>query len=163
MSHLGTNSFGIWREPLLTTHDQLRDQGGQERKLYPTGHHLGPGGSWSGLGEVSTQFPGVLVGALPVRKSPSNVTKIAHATRLGRPLGPYLAPPRGPPHGWAVRPCRASTSLAPVYSPCASSAFDWGSNPPSRSALAPVGSSPGYRTPISAGLLIETAVARAAE
>jgi hypothetical protein len=30
-----------------------------------------------------------------------------------------------------------------LYSPCASSAFGWGSKPPSRSALAPVGSSPG--------------------
>jgi hypothetical protein len=35
------------------------------------------------------------------------------------------------------------SSLAPLYSPCASSAFDWGSKPPSRSALAPVESSPG--------------------
>jgi hypothetical protein len=31
---------------------QLRDQGGQARKVYPTGHPLGPGGSWSGLGVV---------------------------------------------------------------------------------------------------------------
>jgi hypothetical protein len=39
--------------------------------------------------------------------------------------------------------CRASTSLAPLYSPCAISAFDWGSKPHSRSAPAPVESSPG--------------------
>jgi hypothetical protein len=31
---------------------------------------------------------------------------------------------------WAVRPCRASTSLAPLYPPCASPAFNWGSKRP---------------------------------
>jgi hypothetical protein len=66
---------------------------------------------------------------------------VAKNTRLPPPLPP--PPPPGPPHGWAVCTCRASTSLAPLYSPCAISAFGWGPKPPSRSALAPVGSSPG--------------------
>jgi hypothetical protein len=98
---------------------------------------------------------------------PSNVIKRAHATRLGRPLGPYLAPPchpPGPPRGWAVRSCRTSTSLAPLYSLHAGLAFGWGSKPPSRSALAPVGSSPGPRTHTvrfigySSSIALETAV-----
>jgi hypothetical protein len=74
---------------------------------------------------------------------PPGVIKRAHPTQLsaGSSVG-SLAPP-GPPRGWAVCTCRASTSLAPLYSPCASSAFDWGSKPPSRSAPAPVESSPG--------------------
>jgi hypothetical protein len=63
-----------------------------------------------------------------------------------------LSTPRPPDHpaaGWAgcgrVVPVPVATSahLAPLYSPCASSAFGWGSKPPSRSALAPVESSPG--------------------
>jgi hypothetical protein len=37
---------------LLLCSDQLRDQGGQGPQFYPTGHPLGPGGSWSGLGVV---------------------------------------------------------------------------------------------------------------
>jgi hypothetical protein len=51
----------------------------------------------------------------------------------------FLAPPPGhrPPHRWAIRPCRASTSLAPLYSPRARLSFGWGSKPPSRSVLAP--------------------------
>jgi hypothetical protein len=56
------------------------------------------------------------------------------------------APPGHPAAGRCGRvACRASASasLAPLYSPCASPAFDRGSKPPSRSALAPVGSSPG--------------------
>jgi hypothetical protein len=54
-----------------------------------------------------------------------------------------LAPPRANPRSSAVCTCRASTSLAPLYSPCASSASGWGSKPNSRSAPAPVESSPG--------------------
>ena len=55
--------------------------------------------------------------------------------------------------------CRASTSLAPLYSPCASSAFGWGSKPNSRSAPAPVESSPGPRThcPFNRVFILETA------
>jgi hypothetical protein len=52
-----------------------------------------------------------------------------------------------PGHPAAGRCCRVvpvpPLLLCTLYSPCASSAFDWGSKPPSRSALAPVGSSPG--------------------
>jgi hypothetical protein len=77
---------------------------------------------------ISPQFPGVLVGPPHVRKCHQMPSKehIQLATRLGRPLGPgSLAPPPGPPRGSAVCTCRASTSLslAPLYSPCASSAF----------------------------------------
>ena len=54
-----------------------------------------------------------------------------------------LAPPRATPRLGGVYVDRASTSLAPLYSPCASWAFDWGSKPNSRSAPAPVESSPG--------------------
>jgi hypothetical protein len=97
-----------------------------------------------GCGHVGMGLSPISWGArwTPYRSQlPSNVINRANATRLGRPLGSYHPP--GPPRGWAVRPCRASTSLAPLYSPCASSVFGWGSKPPSRSALAPVGSSPG--------------------
>jgi hypothetical protein len=63
--------------------------------------------------------------------------------QLGWVVRWVLSTPPGPPHGWAVCTCRASTCLAPLYSPCASSAFDWVSKPHSRSAPAPVESSPG--------------------
>ena len=37
---------------LYVVADQLRDQGGKGRKFHTTGHPLGPGGSWDGLGVV---------------------------------------------------------------------------------------------------------------
>jgi hypothetical protein len=77
----------------------------------------------------------------PVRKCHQMSSK--EHMQLGWVVRWVLSTPPGPPHGWAVRPCRASTSLAPLYSPHARLAFGWGSKPPSRSALAPVGSSPG--------------------
>jgi hypothetical protein len=54
--------------------------------------------------------------------------------QLGWVVHWVLSTPPGPPHGWVVRPCRASasTSLAPLYSPCASSAFD---SPPDQEPL----------------------------
>jgi hypothetical protein len=53
-------------------------------------------------------------------------------------------PPLLPPLSAAARgQSVAGAALAPLYSPCARSAFGWGSKPPSRSALAPAGSSPG--------------------
>jgi hypothetical protein len=77
-----------------------------------------------------------------------------------------LSTPPGPPTGgWTVRPCRASTSLAPLYSPRARQPFGWGSKPPlplrasSRGVIPGAGALAGYRTPILAGLPIETAVA----
>jgi hypothetical protein len=75
--------------------------------------------------------------------------------QLGWVVHWVLSPPTpGPPRGWAVRPCRASTSLAPLYSPCASSAFGWGPKPPlpfrasSRGVLPGADALAGYRTPI---------------
>jgi hypothetical protein len=92
----------------------------------------------------SPQFPGVLVGPLlplAVRKCHQMpyVIKRAHATRLGRPLGLITHPGypaagrRGrvvpvPPLLLCTRPARARPSIG-------------GQSPPSRSALAPVGSS----------------------
>jgi hypothetical protein len=79
-------------------------------------------------------------------------------TRLGRPLGPWhLAPPRATPRLGGVCVCVSCqdqyfplpTSLAPLYSPCATSAFDWGSNSHSRSAPAPVESPPGAPNALS--------------
>jgi hypothetical protein len=101
--------------------------------------------TWKGQG-ISPQFPGVLVGAPRVRKCHQMSSK--EHIQLGWVVRWVLStPPCHPtPHGWAVCTCRASTSLAPLYSPCASSAFDWGSKPHSRSAPAPVESSPGPRT-----------------
>jgi hypothetical protein len=90
-------------------------------------------------------------------------------SRLGRgsSVG-SLAPPRATPHPTAGRcgrvVCRASTSLAPLCSPCARLTFGWGSKPPSsssRSVLAPVGSSrPGARThcPFHRFFILEAAV-----
>jgi hypothetical protein len=91
----------------------------------------------------SSQFPGVLVGPPHVRKCHQMSSK--EHIQLGRVVRWVLSasPPPGPPRGSAVCACRASTSLAPLYSPCASQAFGWGSNPNSRSAPAPVESSPG--------------------
>jgi hypothetical protein len=40
------------RRPWTLTSCAIKEARSQERKLYPTGHHLGPGGSWSGLGVV---------------------------------------------------------------------------------------------------------------
>jgi hypothetical protein len=107
---------------------------------------------------ISPQFPGVLVGPPHVRKCHQMSPK--EHIQLGWVVRWALSTPSGPPHGWAVCTCRASTSLAPLYSPCASSAFDWGSKPHSRSAPAPVESSPGPRThcPFNRGFILETAV-----
>jgi hypothetical protein len=100
-----------------------------------------------GLQVGPSQFPGVLVakchqppGAIKNQKSTSN--------SVGSWVVRWVlsTPPRPPGHpaaGRCVCACRASTSLAALYSPCATSAFDWGQKPHSRSAPAPVGSSPG--------------------
>jgi hypothetical protein len=93
---------------------------------------------------VSPQFPKALVGPPPVRKCHQMASK--EHIQLGWVVRWVLSTPPGPPHGWAVFPCRASTSLAPLYSPCASLAFGWGSKLLSRSALAPVESPPGALT-----------------
>jgi hypothetical protein len=94
----------------------------------------------------SAGAPGVLIGPLPVRKCHQMSSK--EHMQLGWVVRWVLITHPGPPCGWApVRRCRASTaSLAPLYSPCALPAFGRGSKPPSRSALAPVESSPGPRT-----------------
>jgi hypothetical protein len=84
--------------------------------------------------------------APPRSQVPSNVIKRAHAARLGRPLGPWRPPRATPRLGGAAVSCQYPPSCSPLHSPCARPAFDWGSKPPSRSALAPVGSSPGTLT-----------------
>jgi hypothetical protein len=103
---------------------------------------------------LSSLGPGVLVGPPPRSQVSSNVIKREKSTSnsAGSSVG-SLAPPRATGHPAAGRCVRVvpvlRTSLAPLYSPCAcaSSAFDWGSKPHSRSApAAPVGSSPGPRT-----------------
>jgi hypothetical protein len=126
----------------------------------------------------SSQFPGVW-GARwtppgpPRSQVPSNAIKSQKSTsdiQLGWVVRWVLSTPPGHPAARRCVPCtcRASTSLAPLYSPCAtSSAFDWGSKPNSCSAPAPVGSSPGlvlssavtgdFRA-VTRGLLIKTAV-----
>jgi hypothetical protein len=87
------------------------------------------------------------VGPLPVRKCQCHQMPSKEHMQLGWVVRWVLsAPPGHPAAGRCGRvACRASASasLAPLYSPCASPAFDRGSKPPSRSALAPVGSSPG--------------------
>jgi hypothetical protein len=110
--------------------------------------HGGGGGGATAVPQPKPPGGSLGLGPRPGRKCPvpSDVIKRAHATRLGQHLAA----------GRCGRACRASTSLAPLYSPCASSKpFDWGSNSPSRSALAPVrGVAPGAgvlagcRTPI---------------
>jgi hypothetical protein len=56
IKHLGSTPVGnptkARSTQLANKTDHLRDQGGKERKFYPTGHPLGPGGSWFGLGVV---------------------------------------------------------------------------------------------------------------
>jgi hypothetical protein len=104
-----------------------------------------------GGGVLNPQFPGVCsldVGPPHVRKChpPSNVIQRAPHPTFGWVVRWALStPPRAIPRLGGVCACRASASLAPLYSPCASSAFDWGSKPHShsRSAPAPVRSSPG--------------------
>jgi hypothetical protein len=92
----------------------------------------------------------------PRSQVPSNVIKRAHPTSnsAGPSVGSLAHPgPAGhPTAGRCCRvACRASTPRAPLYSPCASSAFGWGLKPPSRSALAPVESPPGLALwPVSA-------------
>jgi hypothetical protein len=92
---------------------------------------------------ISPQFPGVLVGPPHVRKCHQMSSK--EHIQLGWVVRWVLSTPPGQPapRGSAGCMCRASTSLAPLYSSCAGSAFGWGSNPNSRSAPAPVESSPG--------------------
>jgi hypothetical protein len=73
--------------------------------LCPLGHLFSAGGP-----AVASPFASAIK-----HQMSSNIKRArARATRLGRPLGPYHPPP-GPPHGWAVRPCRASASLSPLY------------------------------------------------
>jgi hypothetical protein len=111
--------------------------------------------------ELTPQFPGLLVGPLPVRKCHQMPSK--EHIQLGWVVRWVLSAPPGPPRGWAVRPCRASTSLSPLYSPCASSAFDWGVKAPlplrasSRGVLPGAGALAGCRTRLRAGLLIKAA------
>jgi hypothetical protein len=94
----------------------------------------------------STQFPvsiswflGCSLGPFPFAsaiKCHQKSTCNSAGSSAGRPW--YLVPPRATGHpaaGRCSRPCRASTSLAPLYSPHAVLAFGWGSKPPSRSAL----------------------------
>jgi hypothetical protein len=94
-------------------------------------------------GDPSPQSPGVLVARWTPRVRKCHQMSPKEHIQLGWVVRWAISTHPGPPHGWAVCTCRASTSLAPLYSPCASSAFDWGSKPHSRSAPAPVESSPG--------------------
>jgi hypothetical protein len=118
---------------------------------------VGSGNDRPSRQRISPQFPGVLVGPPRVRKCHRMSSK--EHIQLGWVVRWVLSTPPGPPRGWAVCTCRASTSLAPLYSPCASSAFDWGSKPHSRSAPAPVESSPGPLThcPFHRFFILETA------
>jgi hypothetical protein len=85
---------------------------------------------------ISPQFPGVLVGPPRVRKcyQMSSKEHIQLGWVPGSSVGSLVlslsTPPGHPAARRSVRAvCRASTSLAPLYSPCASSAFGWGSTP----------------------------------
>jgi hypothetical protein len=93
----------------------------------PCSTHRARQQAW-GMGDGgSTQSPGpwgARARRTPARSQlPSNVSKRAHTTRLGRPLGPSH-PPGRPAAGRCGRACRASTSLAPFYSPRACLPFD---------------------------------------
>jgi hypothetical protein len=85
--------------------------------------HKAQSTGWGWAQGGSTQFPGVIVGPLPVRKCHQMLPK--EHMQLGWVVRRVLSTPPRPPHGWAVRPCRASTSLAPLYSPSARLAFGW--------------------------------------
>jgi hypothetical protein len=94
---------------------------------------------------VSTQFPGVLVGPPPVRKCHQMPPK--EPMQLGWVVRWVLSTPPRPPHGWAVRPCGRVVPVLPLLlctRPArARPSIGGQTKPPSRSALAPVGSSPG--------------------
>ena len=109
----------------------------------------------------SAQFPlGCSLGPFPFVSAIKCHQKSTYM-QLGWVARSVLSTPPGPPHSWDVRPCRASTYLAPLYPPRACLPFGWESKPPSRSALAPVESpSPGPRTrcPFHRLFILETAV-----
>jgi hypothetical protein len=83
----------------------------------------------------------------PRPQVPSDVIKRAHPTRnsAGSSVGSLAAPRATPRLGGVCVLCLQYFPCSFMYSPCASSAFDWGSKPDSRSAPAPapVESSPG--------------------
>jgi hypothetical protein len=95
-----------------------RSQGPQTRG---TGGPRRPGGGQGG----SSQFPGGLVGTPRVRVRKCHQMSSKEHIQLGWVVRRVLSTPPGhpAPRGSAVCTCRASTSLAPLYSPCASSPF----------------------------------------
>jgi hypothetical protein len=75
----------------------------------------------------------------PRPQVPSDVIKRAHPTRnsAGSSVGSLAAPRATPRLGGVYVLCLQYFPCSFMYSPCASSAFDWGSKPDSRSAPAP--------------------------
>jgi hypothetical protein len=118
------------RKPLLETGDR-RQEGTGYRHQQPAASSQQPAGDLpSVLSSLGCSLdPPTFASAIKChQKSTSN----SAGSSIGSLAPP---PPPGPPRGWAVCTCRASTSLAPLYSPCASSAFDWGSKVKARLPL----------------------------